>query len=115
VLLAASGLYGVMSYTVAQRSRELGIRMALGAGGRAVVAHVLRDGLLLLVAGVGSGVAGALLVSRVLTSMLYGVGARDPLTFAAAPALLAVVALVAAYVPARRAARANPMAVLRGQ
>jgi predicted permease len=115
VLLAASGLYGVMSYTVAQRSRELGIRMALGAGGRAVVGHVLRHGLVLLAAGVGLGVAGALAASQALATMLYGVGARDPLTFAAAPVLLAVVALVAAYVPARRAARANPMAVLRGQ
>jgi predicted permease len=112
-LLAAAGLYGVMAYAVTRRARELGIRMALGADGRRVVALVLRDGLVLLAGGLALGVPTALLVSRVLAGMLHGVGARDPLTFLAVPALLALVALVAAYVPARRAARADPMAALR--
>jgi ABC-type antimicrobial peptide transport system permease subunit len=112
-LLAGAGLYGVMNYTVTQRARELGIRMALGAGGRAVIADVLREGLALLGAGVLLGLGGAFVLSRALNTMLYGVGARDPLTFVVAPALLAAVALLAAYVPARRAARANPMVVLR--
>jgi predicted permease len=112
-VLAAAGLYGVMAYGVARRSRELAIRMALGADRAAVVRLVLGDAARLTTGGVVVGTLAALGASRLLATMLYGVGARDPLTFVGAAALLALVALAAAYVPSRRAARADPQQTLR--
>ena len=113
VLLAAVGLYALIAYTVAQRTREFGIRMALGAGRKQILALVLRESTRLVVMGVVGGVAGALLATRVLKSMLYGVSATDPATFAAVAVLLALVALLASYAPARRATEVDPMCALR--
>jgi putative ABC transport system permease protein len=115
LLLAVVGVYGVLSYTVAQSTREIGVRMALGAAVGGVVAMVLKRVGRLLVAGLAVGVAGALLASRVLTGMLYRVSALDPLVFAAVPLLLAAVALVASWLPARRAARVDPAVALRSE
>jgi putative ABC transport system permease protein len=113
LVLAAAGLYGVISYLVAQRTRELGVRIALGAQKRDVMGLVLRQAAVLAGLGIGLGLAGALAFTRVLDSLLYGVSARDPLTFATLAALLAAVALVASWLPARRAARVNPMVAIR--
>ncbi len=111
--LAASGLYGVIYYLVTQRTREIGIRVALGARSSRVVAMVLGQGAVLVGAGIVVGVGGALLLSRLLSGMLYGVGTRDPLTFTALPLVLAAVALLATLVPAWRAARIDPVIALR--
>ncbi len=113
VVLAAVGIYGVMAYTVQQRAREIGIRMALGASQERVVTMVVRRGLLLALAGIALGTAGAYAVTRVLRSLLYGVSERDPLTFAAVALLLGGVALIASWIPARRAARVDPLAAMR--
>jgi putative ABC transport system permease protein len=115
VVLAAVGIYGVMAYTVQQRTREIGIRIALGASAERVVGMVVRRGLTLAVLGVALGTAGAYAVTRVLRSLLYGVGERDPLTFVAVAVLLALVALLASWVPARRAARVDPLAAMRAE
>lgn len=115
LLLAAIGVYGVMAYSVAQRMRELGIRMALGASQRQVLRIVLGDGVRLGVTGVLIGLVGSLMATRLLSSQLYGVKASDPWTFGAVALLLALVAAVAAYVPARRAARIDPITVLRDE
>jgi predicted permease len=111
--LAAIGLYGVMAYTVSQRSRELGIRIALGAGRGAVRSMVVRQGLALACAGVAIGLAAALALARLVTNLLYGVTATDPVTFAVIPGLLVAVAALATYVPAWRASRVNPVDALR--
>jgi macrolide transport system ATP-binding/permease protein len=113
LLLAAVGLYGVVAYSVAQRTREVGIRMALGAEMNDVLGLVLGRGMRLAAAGIGIGVLAAAAVSRVLSSMLYGVSAIDPLAFGGACAVLLCVALAANLVPARRAARVDPMVALR--
>jgi putative ABC transport system permease protein len=111
--LAAVGLYGVMSYAVNLRTRELGLRAALGAEPAGLLALVLRQGLRLTLLGIGLGLAGALALTRLLASLLYGVDASDPVTFAAIALLLAAVAGLACYLPARRAARMEPLVALR--
>jgi putative ABC transport system permease protein len=115
LVLAASGLYGVIYYLVTQRTREIGIRVALGADRTRVVWLVLSQGATLVGMGIAVGVAGALALSRLLGAMLYGVGARDPVTFASVPVLLALVALVATLIPAWRAARVDPVIALRAE
>jgi predicted permease len=113
LVLSAIGVYGVLAHTVAQRTREIGIRMALGATRRAVVRLVVAQGMGLVLVGVALGVAGALALTRLVASMLFGVRAHDPLTFGAVVLLLAGVALLACYAPARRAARIDPLQALR--
>ena len=115
LLLAAVGLYGVIAYGVVQRSRELGIRLALGAKGDDVVRLVLQGAVLPVVGGVLLGLAGALAAGRLHGSLLYGVPSTDPLTFAVVTGFLLSVALLASWVPARRAARADPMTALRNE
>jgi putative ABC transport system permease protein len=111
--LSAVGIFGVMSYTVSRRTKEMAIRMALGASRREMLSAVLREGLGVTLIGVASGLTGALLSSRVMQGYVYGITATDPLTFAAASLLLTAVALLASYIPARRAARVDPMVALR--
>ena len=112
-LLAVVGLYGVMSYTVARRTREIGIRMALGAERRTVLWLVLKEVALMVASGVGAGVPLALALSRVVQSQLFALSAHDPLALAAAAVVLTLVALVAGYMPARRATRVDPLSALR--
>ena len=113
VALAAVGIYGVMSYAVSRRTHELGLRMALGARPQQLLANVVREGMTVAAVGGGIGMAGALAISRVMASLLYGVRATDPLTFVAVAATLGAVALVACYIPARRATRIDPLKALR--
>ena len=112
-LLAAIGIYGVLSYVVTQRTREIGVRIALGASRGRVLGEVLRDGARLALLGFAVGIAGALACGRILASLLNEVKPSDPAVLAATAGLLAAVALVACYLPARRAARLDPMAALR--
>ncbi len=112
-MLAAIGIYGVMAYSVAERTREIGIRMALGAGGGDVLALVVRQALILIAIGVGLGLAGSLALTRVIQSSLYGVTATDPATFGGVSLLLTLVALFACLVPTRRAVRVDPTVALR--
>lgn len=113
VLLACVGLYGVMSYGVARRTNEIGIRMALGARGRSVLWLMLREALVLVVIGLTIGLVGASMVTKTAASLLYELKPNDPLTIALATLLLAVVAVLAGYFPARRASRVDPMVALR--
>jgi predicted permease len=113
LLLAVAGLYGVKAYAVAQRTREIGIRMALGANAADTRRLILRDGFLVTLVGVGAGMLLALGLGQILASTLWDVRATDPVVFLTAPLLLTAVALVACYVPARRAARVDPMVALR--
>src|SRR5215475_3915069 len=115
LLLTAIGIYGVTAYIVAQRTREFGVRMALGARGRDVMKLVIRQGMWLVLIGVVIGMAASLAVSRLLKSFLFGLSAADPMTFGIIPLLLAAVALLACYVPARRATKVDPMIALRSE
>jgi putative ABC transport system permease protein len=111
--LAAVGIYGVLAYAVSQRTREIGIRVALGARARDVVTLVLGRMAILIAAGVALGLALALAAARAVAAFLFGVDTDDPLAFLSATLLLAAVALVASFVPARRAASVDPMTALR--
>ena len=113
LVMAAIGLYGVMNYSVAQRTREVGIRVALGADNGTILRLVLKEGLILVCAGISTGLLTALAVSRLLGSVLYGISPTDGVTFVAIPIVLTVIALLACYVPARRATRVDPMVALR--
>ena len=113
LVLAAIGIYGVMSYVVAGRTREIGLRMALGAQLRHVRQLILRQGMMLAGIGLVLGLAVVFVLARFLTSMLYGVSPSDPVTFLGISFLLAMVALLACYLPARRAARIDPMIAIR--
>jgi predicted permease len=115
ILLAAGGIYGSMLYSVGQRHREMGIRLALGAREGNVVGMILRSGLWLTLVGIALGVVGALALSRTVESMLFGIEPTDPLTFVAVSLLLGIVAMAACYMPARRAAKADPIEALRAQ
>ena len=113
LLLAAVGVYGVMAYAVSQRTREIGIRMALGARGADILRLVLAQSLKRIAVGLGFGMLGAAATSRVLSFFLFGVSPVDPLTFGVVPVFLAAVALLATCVPARKAARVDPTEALR--
>jgi predicted permease len=112
-LLATAGIFGVMNYSVTLRTREIGLRMALGAPRKQVLMLILRQGLLLTLIGIGLGLAGALALTRLMSGLLYGVGSTDPATFAAIVLLLTAVSLIACYIPARRATRVDPLIALR--
>jgi ABC-type antimicrobial peptide transport system permease subunit len=115
LLLASIGIYGVLSYMVGQRSKEIGVRMALGAQKFDVMRMVLKDGARMTLAGILIGLVGALALTRLMGTMLYGVRPTDPLTFISVAALLGIIALLACYLPARRAMKVDPMEALRHQ
>jgi ABC-type antimicrobial peptide transport system permease subunit len=111
--LANLGIYGVISYLVVQRGREIGIRMALGAERRSVLMMVMKQGMALVLSGIAIGLAGAYLLTRLIASLLYGVTTRDPVTFIVTPLILAAVALLAISIPALKATNVDPLRALR--
>src|SRR4029077_1019453 len=113
LLLGAVGLYGVIAYSDSQRTREIGLRIALGAQPNDVMRLILGEGMLLSLIGLAIGLAGSLALTRFLSSLLFGVTATDPLTFAGVAVLVYVVVLAACYIPARRATRVDPIVALR--
>ena len=113
LLPAAVGIYGVVAYSVTERTHEIGVRVALGAQRRDVVGMVMRHGMMTAAMGTAIGIVEALVVTRVIAGLLFGVGAADPVTFTVIPLLLALVALTPCYVPARRATRVDPLQALR--
>jgi len=113
LVIASAGIYGLSAYAVVRRTREIGIRLAVGATARQILGLVLRQGMLLTLAGVGIGIAGALALTRVMSGLLHGISATDAATFAAMLALFAVVAFIATYIPARRASRIDPTVAFR--
>jgi putative ABC transport system permease protein len=115
LLLAAIGLYGVLSQFVAARRREIGVRVALGARTAHILSTIVGQAALVTAAGIAAGVAGALALARSMATLVFGVSTRDPLTFVAVPLVLAIVAAIATVVPARRAARVDPMLALRDE
>jgi putative ABC transport system permease protein len=114
LILASIGLYGVISYSLRQRVQEIGVRVAFGAGSRSIVQLILRHGLILAVTGVVLGLGVAVVVTRMASSLLFGVTPTDPATFIGVPLLLVAVAALASYIPARRATRIDPVHALRG-
>jgi putative ABC transport system permease protein len=115
LLLAAIGIYGVLAYFVGQRTREIGVRMALGAAPGSVVRLVLLEGLRPIAAGMAIGLAGSLAFSRLLSQLVYGVSTSDPVVFLAVPFFLTLAALLASYIPARQATRIDPILALRAE
>jgi putative ABC transport system permease protein len=113
MVLAGVGIYGVMAYSVSQRTQEIGVRMALGASTSHVLKMVLGQGARMTAVGIGIGLGGAFALTRLMAKLLFEVSVTDPLTFAGVVALLSVVALLACYIPARRATRVDPMIALR--
>jgi ABC-type antimicrobial peptide transport system permease subunit len=113
LLLAAIGIYGLMAYSVEQRTQEIGIRLALGAQGSQVKNMIVRQGMVLTIIGVATGLGAAFWLSRFIATFLFGVNRWDPMVFVAVPMTLAVVALIAVWLPARRASRIDPIIALR--
>ena len=113
LILSALGIYGVMAFAVAQRTHEIGLRMALGAGPGRVLGLILKEGMILTVIGLVFGLGGAFLIGRAMKSQLFGIGAIDPVAFGAVAGVLVASALLACYIPVRRAMRVDPMIALR--
>jgi ABC-type antimicrobial peptide transport system permease subunit len=115
LLLAGLGIYGVTAYSVGQRAQEIGLRMAIGAGRRDILQLIVGKGLRVITAGIAVGLIGAALLTRLLTSLLFGATPTDPVTYVVVSSVLAVVALLACYVPATRALRIDPVVALRAE